>query len=60
MGAVPDMPYDYVNFADESISDNVLKEQLIELIKQRKYLESYDYCDGFDNHVEDVMPAIQM
>ncbi len=60
MGAVPDMPYDYVDFADESISDNVLKEQLIELIKQRKYLESCDYCDGFDNHVEGVIPAIQM
>lgn len=59
MGAIPDMPYDYVDFADERRSDTELKQMLLDLTKNRKTLASCDYCDGQDNHIEGVMPAIQ-
>jgi len=59
MGAIPDFPYDYVDFADEKVSNEVLKEQLLELIKNRKWLETCKYCDGLNNHVKGIIPAIQ-
>lgn len=60
MGAIPDFKSDYIDFADESVSDAELKRQLISLTKQRNYLESCNYCDGFDNHIDGVEPAVQV
>lgn len=60
MGAISDMPYDYVDFADESKTDRELKEMLIELTKRRKALGTCDYCDGLDNHIKGIQPAIQV
>ena len=60
MGAIPDMLYDYVDFGDESISDDVLKQQLISPMHERKFPGTCDYCDGLDNHVEGIAPAIQV
>lgn len=60
MGAIPDMPYDYVDFGDEGIPDDVLKQQLISLMRERRFLGTCDYCDGLDNHVEGIVPAIQV
>lgn len=60
MGAIPDVSYDYVDFADEHKSDLELKKQLLDLVKHRKMLVSCNYCDGLDNHIEGVVPAVQV
>ncbi len=38
MGAVPDKPYDYVDFGEAGVPDDVLKQQLISLMCERKLL----------------------
>lgn len=59
MGAIPDNAYDYVDFADENKTNEELKQQLISLTRNRKLLASCNYCDGQNNHVPGVLPAIQ-
>lgn len=60
MGATPDFAADYVDFSNDNISNEELKRQLISLTKHRDYLETCNYCDGFDNHVAGVKPAVQI
>lgn len=47
MSFIPDISYDY---GDKGILDDVLKQQ-ISLMRERKFLGTYDYCDDLENHV---------
>lgn len=57
--AIPDVKEDYVDFTDSTLSGEQLKEQLRRLMHERKYIEACRYCDGLDNHIAGVKPAIQ-
>lgn len=59
LGAMPDAVLDRVDFMDASISTEELKSQLSDLMHNRKYIEACKYCNGLDNHVNGVKPAVQ-
>lgn len=60
LGGVPDVKDDRVDFADKNITNEELKKQLINLMHHRKYIEACKYCNGLDNHVDGVKPAVQI
>lgn len=61
LGAMPETVADRVDFTDETLSIEELREQLIDLMHHRKWIEACRYCDGLDNHVAGgVQPAVQI
>ena len=58
--AMPDIAKDRVDFTDERLSIAELQQQLRDLMHNRKYIAACAYCDGLDNHVAGVIPAIQI
>lgn len=60
LGAMPDVKNDRVDFTDESLSIEELQNQLRNLMHERKFITACQYCDGLDNHVEGVEPAVQI
>lgn len=59
LGAMPEVKGDVVDFTDESVSIVELKKQLSDLMHERTFIAACQYCDGLDNHVDGVKPAIQ-
>ena len=57
--AIPDIERDCVDFNDESLSVEELKGQLRNLMHEREFIAACKFCDGLDNHVAGVKPAIQ-
>lgn len=60
MGAIPENSNDYVDFADTQKRDDELKDMLIDLMRRRKMLISCNYCDGHNNHIPGIIPAVQI
>ena len=60
LGAMPDVKCDRVDFLDDSLTISELQEQLYDLMYRRKSIEACQYCDGLNNHVEGVKPAVQI
>ena len=60
LSAMPDIEQDRVDFNDENVSVEEFKRQLRELMYNREYIEACKYCNGLDNHVLGVEPAIQI
>lgn len=60
LGAMPDVKYDRVDFTDDNLSISELQEQLYNLMYRRKSIEACQYCDGLDNHIDGVKPAVQI
>lgn len=58
--AIHDEEKDRVDFTDETVSFEELREQLRDLMHNRKCIEACRYCDGLDNHGEGVRPAVQI
>ena len=51
LGAMPDVPNDYVDFTDKEKSDQTLREELMKLC-QKTFIEACNYCDGIDYGLE--------
>ncbi|MDE7432050.1 MAG: 4Fe-4S cluster-binding domain-containing protein [Lachnospiraceae bacterium] len=58
--AMPDVVQDRVDFNNENLSIEQLQQQLRELMHNRRYIAACAYCDGLDNHVAGVKPAVQI
>lgn len=60
LGAIEENDEDVVDFTDLNFDDIYLKNKLIELMHNKKYIKACQYCDGLNNHIEGVEPAIQI
>lgn len=60
LGAMEEVETDMVDFNDISKGKEELQEELRILMHKRKYIEACKYCQGLDNHVKGVKPAIQV
>lgn len=58
LGAMPDVKEDYVDFSDETLNDDILKQQLHKL-RAKTWIEACNYCSGPDIWSQSVTPAIQ-
>lgn len=59
LGAMEEIADDMVDFNNESKTKEELQAELRDLMHKRKYIQACKYCNGLDNHVEGVKPAIQ-
>lgn len=60
LGAMPDVERDRVDFTDENLSVEELQRQLRALMYGRNFIAACEFCNGLDNHVTGVAPAIQI
>ncbi len=60
LGAIPDTDRDRVDFTDLRKTDQELAAELVDLMHNRDYIDACYYCNGLDNHVEGVEPAVQI
>ena len=58
--AMPDIERDRVDFTDKSLSAEELQNQLRVLMHERDFIAACKFCDGLDNHISGVKPAIQI
>ena len=58
--AIPDIESDCIDFNDESVSIDELKVRIKNLMHERDFIEACKFCDGLDNHIAGVKPAIQI
>lgn len=56
-----DVPVEeYVDFNDDSMSDQELRVHMLKLIEWKRYLTACQYCDGGDWHRETIPAAVQL
>ena len=58
VGAMPDVPSEYVALGDASLPEATIDTQLRALMARTSLL-ACDYCDGLDNHRQSTPPAVQ-
>lgn len=58
--AMEEVSEDCVDFTNDTLGIKELQTQLKKLMHEKKYIEACKYCNGLDNHVEGVEPAIQI
>jgi organic radical activating enzyme len=56
MNAIPDFKYDYVDF---NTDEKDKRAEVLDLMRNRGFLVSCDYCDGFDNKSSGVKAGVQ-
>lgn len=59
LGAMPDVPEDYVDFMDKDMSNEALREHLIRL-RERTWVTACNYCQGPDYATQNIPAAIQI
>lgn len=59
IGAMPIIKEDFVDLLHWNTSKTELIEQ-IQILLNRKYIEACNYCDGLNNHMQNIQPAIQI
>ena len=60
LGAMKESLNDMVDFNNSSKKREELQQELRVLMHEKKFIEACKYCDGLDNHIEGVTPAIQV
>ena len=57
--ASPDIEEDYVDFNDESLTDDEIKNKVINLLDEKEFLMACYYCDGINPNQKGIIPAQQ-
>lgn len=59
LGAMPIIKEDFVDLSNLDIYDSELLKDVEKLLK-KKYIEACNYCNGLNNHMQNIQPAIQI
>jgi organic radical activating enzyme len=59
LGAIPDNPDDCIDFMDQNYTFDELREKLEYLMYSKRFIHACRYCNGLNNHIKGIEPAIQ-